>query len=211
MPTFWLALLLMNLFGIKLGWLPISGIKSLDFEYLNLGQKIIDLSRHLILPIFVEDLKVWVDGVSKQPATVAAAQFPDNPTTNSTIIINGNLTRSDPTVTMVALIAQKNVLVPLKSPNVLEIQAVMIAQKGSVERYYYQNQGSDTIKNRIMVRGSIITNNIWTWSWVNSNNNVISGYQNTESYYEPALIYSPPPFFPSSGEQQFISWEEVPI
>ena len=52
-PTFWLALLLMNLFGIKLGWLPISGLKSLDFEYFNIWQKIIDLSRHLILPIFV--------------------------------------------------------------------------------------------------------------------------------------------------------------
>ena len=52
-PTFWLALLLMQLFGIKLGWLPISGLKSLDFEYFNIWQKIIDLSRHLILPIFV--------------------------------------------------------------------------------------------------------------------------------------------------------------
>jgi hypothetical protein len=159
--------------------------------------------------IFVEDLRVWVDGVLRQKATVAAAQFPDNPTTNSTIIINGNLMRADPTATMVALIAQKNILVPLKSPNVLEIQAVMIAQKGAVQRYYYKNQGPDTIKNRIMVRGSIISNNIWTWSWVDNNNNVISGYQTTESYYEPALIYAPPPFFPSSGVQQFISWEEI--
>lgn len=160
--------------------------------------------------IFVEDLKVWVDGVTKQPVTVAAAQFPDNAATNSTIIINGNITRADPTVTMTALIAQKNILVPLKSPNVLEIQAVMIAQKGAVQRYYYTNQGSDTIKNKITVRGSIITNNVWTWSWVDDNNNVISGYQNTVSSYEPALIYSPPPFFPSSGAQQFISWEEIP-
>lgn len=55
-PTFWLALLLMNLFGIKLGWFPISGIKSLDFEYFNLGEKIIDLTGHLILPIFVSSI-----------------------------------------------------------------------------------------------------------------------------------------------------------
>ncbi|MDD5738295.1 MAG: ABC transporter permease, partial [Candidatus Omnitrophica bacterium] len=36
MPTFWLALLLMNLFGVHLGWLPVSGIKSIDFEDYNL-------------------------------------------------------------------------------------------------------------------------------------------------------------------------------
>lgn len=52
-PTFWLALLLMNLFGINLGWLPISGIKSLDFEYLSFWGKLADLARHFILPVFV--------------------------------------------------------------------------------------------------------------------------------------------------------------
>lgn len=52
MPTFWLALLMMSLFGVSLGWLPISGIKSLEFEQYNLFEKLIDLSRHLILPVF---------------------------------------------------------------------------------------------------------------------------------------------------------------
>jgi len=55
-PTFWLALLLMNLFGIKLGWLPISGIKSLDFEYFKFWGKVVDLSRHFILPVFVSSI-----------------------------------------------------------------------------------------------------------------------------------------------------------
>jgi len=52
-PDFWLALLLMSLFGVYLGWLPISGIKSIDFEELNFIEKIFDLGRHLILPIFI--------------------------------------------------------------------------------------------------------------------------------------------------------------
>lgn len=160
--------------------------------------------------IFLEDTKVWVDGVAIEKATIVAARFPDNPATNASIIINGNITRADPKATLIALIAQKNILVPLYSPNVLEIQAVMMAQKGAVQRYYYSSSYSPYhTRNRIMVRGSIITNQVWTWSWVSSGGQVISGYQNTESYYEPALIYDPPPFFPTTGDLQFISWEEV--
>jgi peptide/nickel transport system permease protein len=51
MPTFWLALLLMILFGVQLGWLPISGIWSLNYEYLPAGAAFWDLLKHLILPV----------------------------------------------------------------------------------------------------------------------------------------------------------------
>jgi peptide/nickel transport system permease protein len=50
-PTFWLALLLMILFGIDLGWLPISGIRSLNYDYLPPGMVILDVVKHLILPV----------------------------------------------------------------------------------------------------------------------------------------------------------------
>ena len=53
MPGFWLALLLMLHFGIELGWLPISGITSLDFDSLSTFGKITDVAKHLTLPIFV--------------------------------------------------------------------------------------------------------------------------------------------------------------
>jgi len=53
MPTFWLALLLMILFGIYLGWLPISGIRSLNYEYLTPIAAMIDLGKHLILPVLL--------------------------------------------------------------------------------------------------------------------------------------------------------------
>jgi peptide/nickel transport system permease protein len=53
MPTFWLALLLMILFGVHLGWLPISGIRSLNYEYLPPMSAFADLIKHLLLPVFL--------------------------------------------------------------------------------------------------------------------------------------------------------------
>ena len=52
-PTFWLALLLMIFFGISLGWLPISGLRSLNYEYLSAWGQLVDLAKHLILPVFI--------------------------------------------------------------------------------------------------------------------------------------------------------------
>ena len=52
-PAFWLALLLMILFGVNLGWLPISGLKSLGYDGLSVMAKLVDRIRHLILPVFV--------------------------------------------------------------------------------------------------------------------------------------------------------------
>ncbi len=51
-PSFWLALLLMILFGITLGWLPISGLKSMDYETLTFWGRLWDRVSHLILPVF---------------------------------------------------------------------------------------------------------------------------------------------------------------
>lgn len=53
MPSFWLALLLMILFGVHLHWLPISQLKSMNYESFSFAGKIWDLTKHLILPIFV--------------------------------------------------------------------------------------------------------------------------------------------------------------
>ena len=52
-PTFWLALLCMILFGVYLGWLPISGIKSLNHSQLSFLGQILDYARHLFLPVVI--------------------------------------------------------------------------------------------------------------------------------------------------------------
>ncbi|MFZ2089180.1 MAG: ABC transporter permease [Desulfobaccales bacterium] len=53
MPTFWLALLLMMLFGVYLDWLPISGLTSLGFRQFTFWQKVQDLAAHIFLPVVV--------------------------------------------------------------------------------------------------------------------------------------------------------------
>ncbi len=53
MPSFWLALLLMYLFGIELRWLPISGLRSMGFDQMGPWAQFCDLARHLTLPILV--------------------------------------------------------------------------------------------------------------------------------------------------------------
>ncbi|MFN3739728.1 MAG: ABC transporter permease [Thermodesulfovibrionales bacterium] len=53
MPHFWLALLLMILFGVELGWFPISGLQSIEIEGMGFFERLIDIARHLVLPVTV--------------------------------------------------------------------------------------------------------------------------------------------------------------
>jgi len=52
-PTFWLALLLMYFFGVRLNWLPISGLHSLGSDSFGTARYLWDMGRHLLLPISV--------------------------------------------------------------------------------------------------------------------------------------------------------------
>lgn len=63
-PTFWVALLAMILFGVNLGWLPISGLKSLNHDQLSLLGKLADYAWHLLLPVTLSAL-VSLAGMSR--------------------------------------------------------------------------------------------------------------------------------------------------
>jgi peptide/nickel transport system permease protein len=52
-PTFWLALLLMYIFGVKLNILPISGLHSLGAARMGGFAWLLDTARHLVLPLGV--------------------------------------------------------------------------------------------------------------------------------------------------------------
>ena len=52
-PMFWLALMCMYFFGIVLGWLPISGLTSYNFDSLSTLAKLSDIIKHITLPIAI--------------------------------------------------------------------------------------------------------------------------------------------------------------
>ena len=52
-PSFWLALMLIMVFSVSLGWFPTSQTRSMDYEDLTLIGKILDRAWHLVLPVFV--------------------------------------------------------------------------------------------------------------------------------------------------------------
>jgi len=53
MPSFWLALILMDLLGVRYGLVPVTGIRSLGYEYMSGGRQVLDIMHHLLLPVFV--------------------------------------------------------------------------------------------------------------------------------------------------------------
>lgn len=51
LPSFWVALLLMEFFSVKLGVLPLFGMTSDEYLELSAAQKLLDHARHLVLPV----------------------------------------------------------------------------------------------------------------------------------------------------------------
>lgn len=168
--------------------------------------------------IFIED-DLWIDGVLDGKVTVVAAKLPDS-SSNPQIVINGNLTyKAKDGSDSLGLISQSDIYVPLyAAEDNLEIDGALMAQKGHVFRKYYTNSGhyslpwearNYVLRNSITIYGVIITNTVWTWSWVSGSGSTVSGYKNTETLYDPNLTYNPPPGFPAAGDYQFLDWEET--
>jgi peptide/nickel transport system permease protein len=51
LPSFWVALLLMHLFSVKLNLFPLFGMTSDDYLQMGFGARLLDRARHLVLPV----------------------------------------------------------------------------------------------------------------------------------------------------------------
>jgi hypothetical protein len=135
---------------------------------------------------------------------VVAAKLPYNAASAPDILIPNSIvyTARDGRDSL-GLLSQQDILLTYTSPSVLEIDAAMIAQNGSAQRYSWPGN----IKTSIVIYGSVGSFGTWTWSWVDGGGNTTSGYTNTNTIYDSNLLYAPPPSFPltSNGYQQ-ISW-----
>lgn len=158
--------------------------------------------------IFAED-HVWVDGVVNGRATVVSARFPID-LNYMNIWINGNLTYiAKDGHSNLGLFAQNNIYYALNIPTNFEINGALLAQKGRIIRHNYNYGGcssySNAVRNNLTIYGSVISNQKSYW---NFGTGPSSGFVTRTVTYDPTLYFEPPPYFPTQGEYEFISWEE---
>lgn len=169
--------------------------------------------------IFVED-DLWIEGVIKGKVTVVAAKIQGS--AKKKIRIVGDLIYNAKTgADVLGLVSQTDILIPLyDAANDLEIDAALLAQGGHVFRKHYcygsgcsypvpSGARNYILRDKITIYGSIISKNVWTWTWVGSSGNPTSGYEDTHTIYDPNLTYNPPPAFPTTGDPKMIKWEEI--
>lgn len=165
--------------------------------------------------IFAEDT-VWVEGVVNGKVTVAAARFPLD-VNQMNIWIPNNITYvAKDGNSNLGLIAQYRIIFGLTIPQNFEIDAALFAQQGNVIRHNYKYQGCsngpNAVRQQLTIYGSIISNLKSYWSYgqggAGFGNDPTSGFSQRDIFYDPGLYYAPPPFFPSQGVYEMISWSE---
>ena len=160
---------------------------------------------------FFEDT-IWLEGDLQGKVTIVAADLVD-PGTEANVWLPGDIEYSTTDGTDgLLLLSQHNALIPLNSPDSLELQGIFVAQTGHFGRNHYDCgwYPADCIKSNLEMFGSVVSDGRvgtkWSYSW----GGIASGYLQRENIYDPMQTLSPPPFLPlSSQEFELHGWEEV--
>ncbi len=164
---------------------------------------------------FFEDT-VWVEGVVKGTATVVAARFPLNVNKMNIWLPNSITYAARDKTNSLGLIAQNDIIMGLEIPQIMNIDAALLAAQGHVIRHNYKqpgcNMSNNAVRQQLNIYGSLISNLKSYWSYGQGSagfgNEPASGFSQREVIYDASLYYTPPPYFPTTGEYEFISWEE---
>lgn len=168
--------------------------------------------------VFVED-RAWVEGVVKGKVTVAAADLTTSGYSPDAILPNNITYAAYDGSNGLTVVAEKNVLIPLNSPDTMTLHGIFIAQNGRYGRnyYFYQSGDSDSVpfayrnyvmRNSLTTVGTVVSNGRTGTSW-SCSGVVCSGYLTRIDSYDGTLAVSPPPFTPYTSTQfNFIEWRE---
>ncbi len=168
--------------------------------------------------IFIED-NLWIEGIVKGKKTVAVANL-ETAGVDPTVFINNNLdyTTLDGSDSL-AVIAEKNVLLPCHTPDTMVARGVFVAQLGNFGRRFYIDPDAywwhcwwhpskccdDGLRTHLTIYGSIVSNGRVGTRWGS-----VSGYQKRDNYFDSKLAKDPPPLLPYVSEaMEIISFQEI--
>lgn len=161
--------------------------------------------------VFIED-DLWIEGEVQGKLTVVSADLTSILETN-VWLLNDILYTTKNGSDSLLLVSQHNILIPLNSPDNMELNGIFIAQTGRFGRNHYSCRWYplDCVKEYLEIYGSIVSNGRvgtqWRYNW----GGIASGYKKRENIYDPTQSLDPPPFLPFLSESyQFKNWEEIP-
>lgn len=167
--------------------------------------------------IFVED-RVWVEGVVSGKVTIVAATPSDTGTTPYVILPNNITYATNDGTAGLTTISESDVLIPLNSPNVMEIHGIFVAHNGRYGRNHYtttdgskdvpESYNSYVLRSQLTTVGTIVSSGRTGTKWI-SGGVTSSGYQTRIDAYDQLQATDPPPFTPSaSTDYSYVLWRE---
>ncbi|OGY18124.1 MAG: hypothetical protein A2900_05520 [Candidatus Chisholmbacteria bacterium RIFCSPLOWO2_01_FULL_50_28] len=158
--------------------------------------------------IFLEDF-TWISGTVNGRTTVVAAKFPIQ-TAKTDVWITDNLKylAKDGNHAL-GLIANNDIYFVRDVPDDFEVDAALLAQQGAVIRHGYLSYCGDhpsAVRNSLSIYGSLIS---YEKSYWNFGTEPISGFRTRTITFDPNIAINPPPYYPSFGTYDLISWTEL--
>lgn len=160
------------------------------------------------VPILFAEDTLWVEGTVRGRISVVSAAFPIVSSDVDIWIPDSINYTTHNGSDILGLISQNNVFIARDVPEDLNIDAVLIAKNGKIIRHGYFNWCGGTtgaVKQSLTINGSVISYFKSYWNYGDAPD---SGFLNRTINYDGNALLNPPPYFPTSGGYEFISWKE---